>query len=113
MNTTETTTSIASTERKIYKKTDRVRNTKSHEALNDAIREMTAICDDLAGMEIDVMIARSTEQRYARALFDLSFGDMVTIHAKTSEEIYAILMGVRIAHQLTKISSVDLEQEAA
>jgi hypothetical protein len=98
---------------KIYKKTDRVRNTKSHEALIDAVRDITIICDELANMEIDVTVTRSQEQKYARALFDLQIGDIVMLYGKTMEEIYTLLTGIRIAHQLTKLENSENALEAA
>lgn len=97
----------------VYKKTDRVRKTASHAVLEDAVTGIVPVLERLTGSPVDVTLARSTEQKYARALFDINFGDGVTITGKTAEQIVELLAGIRTANELCLLASRESISEAA
>lgn len=87
-----------------YKKTDRVRKTQTHVGLEEAVHGIQAVINAIAGSTVEVTISRSSEQKYARALFDVRFGDTVTLVGRTAEEIQATIAGIHIANQLRLVS---------
>lgn len=97
----------------VYKKTDRVRKTASHSALEDAVTGIVPVISAMVGAPVEVTLNRSTEQKYARALFDISFGSVVTLTGYTAEQIIGLIQGIRIANELRIATATNSEEARA
>lgn len=83
----------------VYKKTTRVRAVAAHSKL-DIVREgLEKNLNIVLGKDVVVSVVRSAEQRYARALFDVTIGG-VNITGRTAEEVLQLAEGVRIVTEL-------------
>jgi len=87
----------------IYKKTDRIRSVEKHKTLDIVAEGLMANLTKVLGRNVSVNVSRSTERRYARALFKVSIDD-IEIDAKTMEEILQLAEGIRIASELKEIA---------
>ena len=83
----------------IYKKTDRIRAVEKHKNLDIVAEGLIANLSKVLGRDVTVNVSRSTERRYARALFKVEI-DGITIDAKTMEEILEFANGIRVTSEL-------------
>lgn len=83
----------------VYKKTDRIRAVEKHKGLDIVSEGLMANLSNVLGRDVTVNVSRSTERRYARALFKVEI-DGITIDAKTMEEILEFANGIRVTSEL-------------
>jgi len=87
----------------VYKKTSRTRAVAGHSKL-DIVRDgLEKNLNLVLGRNVKVVVTRSSEMRYARALFKVDI-DGIILDAKTLEEILEFAQGVKIVSDLREAS---------
>jgi hypothetical protein len=86
----------------VYKKTDRIRTVDKHKQLDIIAEGLCTNLELVLGRNVKVVVTRSEERRYARALFKVDIDDGIILDAKTMEEILEFAQGVRTVAEMTR-----------